>query len=91
MCRFNCFSPGQKAIHVGITRRFMKAPDFCPSPRNERVATIGLEAIVSELLLENLRAACARVNSMREFRLEIFCFTFRNDYVGIQTCMRTSF
>jgi hypothetical protein len=51
--------------------------------RNECVATIGLEAIVSELLLEILRAACARVKSIREFRVEIFCFTFRTDYVGI--------
>ena len=31
MCRFNSFSPGQKAIHVGITRGFMKTPGFCPS------------------------------------------------------------
>ena len=30
--RFNSFSPGQKAIHVGITRGFMKAPGFRPSP-----------------------------------------------------------
>ncbi len=28
--------------------------------------------------------ACARVNSMREFQLEIFCFTFRTVYVGIK-------
>ena len=32
MCRFNSFSPGQKAIHVGITRGFMKTPGFRPSP-----------------------------------------------------------
>ena len=31
MYRFNSFSPGQKAIHVGITRGFMKAPGFHPS------------------------------------------------------------
>ena len=31
MFRFNSFSPGQKAIHVGITRGFMKAPGFRPS------------------------------------------------------------
>jgi hypothetical protein len=29
--RFNSFSPGQKAIHVGITLGFMKAPGFRPS------------------------------------------------------------
>jgi hypothetical protein len=28
---------------------------------------------------------------MREFRVEIFCFTFRTDYVGIQICMIYSF
>ncbi len=33
MCRFNSFSPGQKAIHVGITRGFMKTPGFRPSLR----------------------------------------------------------
>ena len=32
MCRFNSFSPGQKAIHVGITLVFMKTPGFRPSP-----------------------------------------------------------
>jgi hypothetical protein len=31
MCKFNSFSPGQKAIHVGITRGFMKTPGFRPS------------------------------------------------------------
>jgi len=30
MCRFNSFSPGQKAIHVGITRGFHESPRFPP-------------------------------------------------------------
>jgi len=37
--------------------------------RNGCIATIGLEAIVSKLLSEILRAACTRVNSMREFQV----------------------
>ncbi len=32
MCRFNSFSPGQKAIHVGITGGLMKTLGFRPSP-----------------------------------------------------------
>jgi hypothetical protein len=46
---------------------------------------------VSSLVSEILRAVCARVISMREFRVEIFCFTFRTNYVGIQIWMQTFF
>jgi hypothetical protein len=39
MCRFNSFSPGQKAIHVGITWGFMKTPGFRP-PLSYQIAAI---------------------------------------------------
>jgi hypothetical protein len=50
MCRFNSFSPGQKAIHVGIYRGFMKTPGFRPSPCNtfKEPAGGGLWGILNE-------------------------------------------
>ena len=54
----------------------------CAASVPHHKATIGLEAIVLELLSEILRAACARVKSMREFQVEIFCFTFRTNLRG---------
>ena len=46
MCRFNSFSPGQKAIHVGITRGFMKAPGFRPSPWSDQLSVLAVLDIV---------------------------------------------
>ena len=43
MCKFNSFSPGQKAIHVGITRGFMKTPGFRPSPAPPLIVHFGHE------------------------------------------------
>jgi len=41
MWRFNSFSSGQKAIHVGITLGFNKAPGFRPSLKNTRKSNYG--------------------------------------------------
>ncbi len=60
-------------------------------PRNDLVVSIGLEAIVSLFFWRFYPVACARVNLKREFRVEIFCFTFGTYYVGIKICMRMSF
>ncbi len=53
--------------------------------RNGLVVTNGLEAIISLYFPRFYDVACARVNSKREFRVEIIYFKFRTYYVGIKT------
>jgi hypothetical protein len=55
------------------------------------VVSIGLEAVISLFFRRFYHVACARANSKREFRVEMFCFTFPIYYVGIKICMQTSF
>ncbi len=85
-------------LHVIRKRIFLSAQFFVfAQKRNEKggwdssLKCFFLEAIVSLSFRRFYRVGCARANSKREFRVEIFCFTFHTHYVGIKICMRTSF
>ena len=92
MCRFNSFSPGQKAIHVGITRGFMKAPGFRPSHENQTRQMTGLVRRTYLRMLAGVRReGAASVRPCPQARI-FYLFTVRDNGLDfVHKCAKVFF